>query len=113
MDSLRRYANVTGLALGLALLAACGADATATLQPLATFAPTAIPRSGTVAVARTTGMPTALTTARGATATPAGAPVAAATRTVPAGVVTPPQAVTKLQQLGNARQGSVELCGED
>ncbi len=108
MDSLRRYVNVTGLALGLALLAACGAGATATLQPLATAAPTAVPRPATALAVRTTSAPTTVVaTSRVATATPAGAPAAATTRTVPAGVVTPPQAVTKLQQLGNARQSWV------
>ena len=107
MGKLRRYVTVTGLALGLALLAACGADATATLEPLATAAPTAVPHSGTVAVARTAGAPTALATARGATATPAGAPVAAATRTGTAGMATPPQASVTLQRLGNFRQSWV------
>ncbi len=96
MGKLRRYVTMTGLALGLALLAACGADATATLEPLATVAPTALTRP--------TSAPTAAATSRVATATPAGSPVAAATRTGTAGTATPRQAVLRLQQRGNSRQ---------
>ncbi len=100
MDSLRRSVTMTGLALGLALLAACGAGATATLQPLATAAPTAVPRPATALAGRTPSAPaTAVATARVATA--------ATTRTVPAGVVTPPQAAATLQRLGNSRQSWV------
>ncbi len=105
MGNLRRSVTMTGLALGLALLAACGADATATLQPLATAAPTAVPRPATALAGRTPSAPAAaVATSRVATATPVTAPAAATTRTVPAGAATPPQAATKLQQLGNARQ---------
>ncbi len=108
MGKLRWYVTVTGLALGLALLTACGADATATLQPLATVAPTALTRPGTATAARTTSAPTAVAaTARVATTAAVGAPVAAATRTGTTGMVTPPQAAMRLQQLGNARQSWV------
>jgi len=99
---------MTGLALGLALLAACGAGATATLQPLATAAPTAVPRPATALAGRTPSAPAAaVATARVATAAPAGVPVAAATRTGTADRATPPQAAATLQRLGNSRQSWV------
>ncbi len=96
MGKPRRYAAMATLALGLGALAACGTGATATLQPLATVAPTALTRP--------TSAPAAAATSRVATATPAGSPVAAATRTGTAGTATPRQAVLRLQQRGNSRQ---------
>jgi hypothetical protein len=108
MRGLRRYVTMTGLALGLAILAACGASATATLEPLATAAPTAIPRPGTVAAVRPSGAPaTVAAPSPIPTATPAGSPVATVTRTGTAGTTTPPQAAMRLQQLGNSRQSWV------
>lgn len=127
VQRLRHYLAIGSLTLGLTALAACGpSNPTATLAPVSTTGPTVAARNtaavpstapsatpSAVATARTTSAATTTTgtatvtraaTASAATATRTGSPVAVVTRTATAGTVTPPQAVTKLQQLGNSRQ---------
>ncbi len=133
MQRVRNLLAMGSLALGMTVLAACGAtpDPTATLAPVSTLAPTASTRPSTapsaaastapsaVVATRTTGAATTTTatttgatatraaTTSAATATRAGSPVASATRTATSGTILPPQAATNLQQIGNSRQSWV------
>lgn len=126
MQKLRHYLTMGGLAVGLSVLAACGASPTATTAPAASTAPTTVATarpstapaasattgtSSTAAVAtRTTSAATAsAVTPAAATATRASTSTAGtATRTgSPTAAVSPAQAVTALQQLDNSRQAWV------
>ena len=131
MQKLRHYLTMGGLAVGLSVLAACGASPTATTAPAASTAPTTVATarpstapaasattgtSSTAAVAtRTTSAatasavtPAAATATRASTSTAGTATSGTATRTgSPTAAVSPAQAVTALQQLDNSRQAWV------
>ncbi len=126
MQKLRHYLTMGGLAVGLSVLAACGASPTATTAPAASTAPTTVATvrpstapaasattgtSSTAAVAtRTTSAvtPAAATATRASTSTAGTATAGTATRTgSPTAAVSPAQAVTALQQLDNSRQAWV------
>jgi hypothetical protein len=133
VQKLRHYLTMGGLAVGLSVLAACGASPTATPGAVATTAattvatarPTTAPAasattstSSTAAATRTTGAatstaarpvtPAAATATRASTPTAGTATSGTATRTgSPTAAVLPAQAVTALQQLDNSRQAWV------
>lgn len=131
MQKLRHYLTMGGLAVGLSVLAACGASPTATNAPAASTAPTTVATarpstapaasattgtSSTAAVAtRTTSAatasavtPAAATATRASTSTAGTSTAGTATRTgSPTAAVSPAQAVTALQQLDNSRQAWV------
>jgi len=126
VQKLRHYLTMGGLAVGLSVLAACGASPTATTAPAASTAPTTVATvrpstapaasattgtSSTAAVAtRTTSAvtPAAATATRASTSTAGTATAGTATRTgSPTAAVSPAQAVTALQQLDNSRQAWV------
>jgi len=129
VQKLRHYLTMGGLAVGLSVLAACGASPTATSAPVATTAAaTARPSTAPATTAATTGSTavatrtasaatttatraatSAVTTAtRASTSTAGTATSGTAARTgSPTASVSPAQAVSNLQQLDNSRQAWV------